>query len=68
MKPENIYIVSNRLPVTIMRTESGFTVTQSNGGLATALGSVFQQQNSYWIGWPGIIVDNEEEEQLVKEL
>jgi len=68
MKPENIYIVSNRLPVTVMRTENGFTVTQSNGGLATALGSVFHQQNSYWIGWPGIIVDNEKEEQLVKEL
>lgn len=68
MKPEKIYIVSNRLPVTVMRTESGFTVIPSNGGLATALGSVFQQQDSYWIGWPGIILDNEEEEQLVKEL
>jgi len=68
MKPEKIYIVSNRLPVTVMRTENGFTVTPSNGGLATALGSVFQQQNSYWIGWPGIIVDSEEEEKLVKEL
>lgn len=68
MKPENIYIVSNRLPVTVIRTADGFTVTQSNGGLATALGSVFQQQNSYWIGWPGIIVDNEEDEMLIKAL
>lgn len=67
MKPENIFIVSNRLPVTVIRTKNGLTVIPSNGGLATALGSVFNQQHSYWIGWPGIIVGSEEE-QLVIEL
>ncbi len=68
MKPENIYIVSNRLPVTIVRTKEGFQVTPSNGGLATALGSVFQQQNSCWIGWPGIIVDTKQEEEQITTL
>lgn len=68
MKPENIYIVSNRLPVTVVRTAGGFEIAPSSGGLATALQSVFQQQNSYWIGWPGIILENHEEELQIIEL
>lgn len=67
MKPKNIFIVSNRLPITIVRFEDGFKITRSSGGLATALQSVFQQQNSRWIGWPGIIAQTkEEEEQIIK--
>ena len=52
MKPEKIFIISNRLPVTVVKTTEGFEIKASNGGLATALQSVFEQQNSYWIGWP----------------
>src|SRR5690554_2569152 len=68
MKPENIFIVSNRLPVTVVKSEDGFTITPSSGGLATALQSVFQQQDSYWIGWPGIITETKEEEQQITNL
>lgn len=68
MKPEKIFITSNRLPVTVVRTVEGFKVKPSNGGLATALQSVFGQQNSYWIGWPGIILNDKTEEQQVTEL
>jgi len=68
MKPKNIFIVSNRLPVTVVKSEDGFTITPSSGGLATALQSVFQQQDSYWIGWPGIITETKEEEQQITNL
>ncbi len=68
MKPKNIYIVSNRLPVTVIRSENGFSITPSSGGLATALQSVFQQQESRWIGWPGIMTTSKEEEEQIRAL
>lgn len=68
MIPKNIFIVSNRLPVTIVKTEDGFSIKPSSGGLATALQSVFQQQDSRWIGWPGIIPQNKEEEEQITQL
>lgn len=41
MKPKKTFIVSNRLPITIVRTADGFSIKPSSGGLATALQSVF---------------------------
>jgi len=52
-----LVIVSNRLPVTIKKTANGFEFVQSVGGLATALGSFYKEENSIWIGWPGIASD-----------
>lgn len=68
MKPKNIFIVSNRLPITVVRSDNGFEIISSSGGLATALQSVFQQQDSRWIGWPGIIVETKEEEEQITNL
>lgn len=68
MKPKKSYIISNRLPVTVTRDESGFNLVPSTGGLATALESVYRQQECYWIGWPGIIAENTEEENSIRQL
>lgn len=68
MKPKKTFIVSNRLPITIVRIADGFSIKPSSGGLATALQSVFQQQNSRWIGWPGIIAESKEEEEEITQL
>lgn len=47
-------IVSNRLPVQIIKEGKSYKTSPSSGGLATGLKSVHQEGNSIWIGWPGI--------------
>lgn len=59
-------IISNRLPVKISENSGNFTLKQSEGGLATGLGSIYSQGNNVWIGWPGIEVESEEEELSIK--
>ncbi len=49
-----LIIASNRLPVSVAETNTGLTLTRSNGGLATALASLFQQNTSLWVGWTGM--------------
>jgi trehalose 6-phosphate synthase/phosphatase len=48
-----VLLVSNRLPVTLVRAESGLVAQRSSGGLATALASVHEHGGSMWFGWPG---------------
>ncbi len=54
-------IIANRLPIKIERNEDEFIITQSEGGLATGLGSLESESEIFWVGWPGIYTDNEEE-------
>ena len=50
-----IILVSNRLPVGIStRPDGSLEASRSNGGLATALSSLFDAQESLWIGWTGL--------------
>ncbi|PIQ22278.1 MAG: bifunctional alpha,alpha-trehalose-phosphate synthase (UDP-forming)/trehalose-phosphatase [Cytophagales bacterium CG18_big_fil_WC_8_21_14_2_50_42_9] len=60
-------IVSNRLPVKIEEGENNMTFKPSEGGLATGLGSVYKEDNNIWIGWPGLYLDDETQEQHVIE-
>ncbi|WP_313368848.1 bifunctional alpha,alpha-trehalose-phosphate synthase (UDP-forming)/trehalose-phosphatase [Sphingobacterium mizutaii] len=60
-------IISNRLPVKIERKKSKLKFTPSEGGLATGLGSFYKENGSWWIGWPGIIPKNEQEEELIRQ-
>jgi trehalose 6-phosphate synthase len=46
-------IVSNRLPVTVEHTASGFQVQKSCGGLVSALRPVLRDRHSCWVGWTG---------------
>jgi trehalose-6-phosphate synthase len=49
-----LLVVSNRLPVTIKRTESNdWTFSMSSGGLVSALSGVKKMMSFTWIGWPG---------------
>src|SRR5690606_37166785 len=63
-----ICIVSNRLPVTITKQNGKCCLRQSNGGLAAALKTVYENKNSLWIGWPGISTEDEKEQQEITEL
>lgn len=54
---KRLLIVSNRLPITIIKKGSEYSTQDSVGGLATGLGSIYNKRDSLWIGWPGIILD-----------
>ncbi|WP_022824694.1 bifunctional alpha,alpha-trehalose-phosphate synthase (UDP-forming)/trehalose-phosphatase [Hymenobacter norwichensis] len=60
-------IVSNRLPTKIIRTENTLTFQPSEGGLATGLGSIYRQDGNVWVGWPGLFVESEAEEEHVRQ-
>jgi len=60
-------IVSNRLPTKVLRNEEGLTFQPSEGGLATGLGSIYRQGDNLWIGWPGLFVQDETEEDHIRE-
>ena len=44
-----------------------FTITRSEEGLATGLGSVETDSEFYWVGWPGIHTENEKEKAEITE-
>lgn len=60
-----VLIISNRLPISVEKNHTGLKFKDSTGGLVTGVSSVFEsQQESVWIGWPGIpLEDIEENEQ-----
>src|ERR1043166_3425384 len=46
-------VISNRLPVVIENTPTGWRTREASGGLARALGPVLQRLGGIWIGWLG---------------
>lgn len=61
-------IISNRLPISITRdSENNLSYKPSAGGLATGLGSIYKEGDNIWIGWPGLFLENQEEEKLVEQ-
>src|SRR3978361_2306638 len=62
-------IVSNRLPVKISKADDEYTLSSSEGGLATGLGSIYKKGNNKWIGWPGIEITGEsDQDDITKKL
>jgi len=61
-------IVSNRLPVKIVETDGEYFLSPSEGGLATGLGSVYKKGENIWIGWPGIDVPEERQQEVTEKL
>src|SRR5690554_1018944 len=58
-------IIANRLPVKIERDGNEFNIIRSEGGLATGLGSLETDSEIYWVGWPGVFTDDEEEKKEI---
>jgi trehalose 6-phosphate synthase/phosphatase len=48
-----VVIVSNRLPVSVVRKGDEVHLQRSAGGLATGLAGVHARSNGLWVGWPG---------------
>jgi trehalose 6-phosphate synthase/phosphatase len=65
---KRLIIASNRLPVNIKKTDEGLDVHPSAGGLATGLKSYHRNNDSLWIGWPGIDADTKAEEKTITSL
>ncbi|MGI4727679.1 MAG: bifunctional alpha,alpha-trehalose-phosphate synthase (UDP-forming)/trehalose-phosphatase [Janthinobacterium lividum] len=61
-------IVSNRLPVKIQEKEGEYTSSASEGGLATGLGSIYQEGDNVWIGWPGTEISAEKQPEITQQL
>ncbi len=59
-------IISNRLPISIARRKGALNFNLSTGGLATGLGSFYKSYKSLWVGWPGIITNEDEERETIK--
>ncbi len=59
-------ILSNRLPVKISNDNGSFSFQSSEGGLATGLGSIYKTDNSIWIGWPGLFIENVQQKKLIE--
>jgi len=63
-----LFIISNRLPVKIIKSDNIFISERSEGGLATGLGSFDSFNEKYWIGWPGIYTDDEGEKDDIRKV
>jgi trehalose 6-phosphate synthase/phosphatase len=53
----SLVIVSNRLPISVKKTENGLEYFPSIGGLATGLAGFAEDKKFKWVGWPGITSD-----------
>ena len=49
-----LLIASNRLPVTIARSDGSYQVTRSVGGLATSLADLVAERQMALSGWVGL--------------
>lgn len=64
-----LLIVSNRLPITIKRSDDGtYDFSVSSGGLVTGLSGLSKTTTFQWYGWPGLEVPEPEIPQMVKRL
>src|ERR1700733_918717 len=48
-----LIVVSNRLPLTLQKTEEGWKTVRSSGGLASAMNPLLEKIGGDWIGWAG---------------
>ena len=71
MSKENIMgktiIVANRLPVKLTENNGELSLSPSEGGLATGLGSIYKQENNVWIGWPGMEIEDPDQQRDIQE-
>ncbi|RMJ24274.1 alpha,alpha-trehalose-phosphate synthase subunit [Aspergillus sp. HF37] len=64
-----VLLVSNRLPITIRRSEAGeYEFSMSSGGLVTGLSGLAKATSFQWYGWPGLEVPEDEAETVSERL
>lgn len=56
-----LLLVSNRLPITINRSDDGhYEFSMSSGGLVSGLSGLSKSTTFQWYGWPGLEVPEDE--------
>ncbi|GGC74634.1 bifunctional alpha,alpha-trehalose-phosphate synthase (UDP-forming)/trehalose-phosphatase [Pedobacter quisquiliarum] len=68
MTKNKTIIVSNRLPVKIVEKDGVYELSPSEGGLATGLGSIYKTGDNVWIGWPGLEVPEDRQQEVTEKL
>jgi len=70
VKPQGrLLLVSNRLPITIKRSDDGtYAFSMSSGGLVTGLSGLSKSTTFQWYGWPGLEVPQAEIAPMEKRL
>ncbi|KAL1998776.1 hypothetical protein VTN02DRAFT_5591 [Thermoascus thermophilus] len=64
-----LLLVSNRLPITIRRSEAGkYEFSMSSGGLVTGLSGLSKTTTFQWYGWPGLEVPEDEVKTVTQRL
>lgn len=64
-----LLLVSNRLPITIKRSDEGkFDFSMSSGGLVSGLSGLAKSTTFQWYGWPGIEIPEDEVPKLKQQL
>lgn len=64
-----LLLVSNRLPITIKRSDDGrYDFSMSSGGLVSGLSGLSKSTTFQWYGWPGLEVPDDEVDVVVKRL
>ena len=64
-----LLLVSNRLPITIKRSDDGkYDFSMSSGGLVSGLSGLSKTTTFQWYGWPGLEVPDDEIEGVRKRL
>jgi trehalose 6-phosphate synthase len=64
-----LLLVSNRLPITIKRSDEGkYDMSMSSGGLVSGLSGLSKTTTFQWYGWPGLEVPEDETEGLNAQL
>jgi trehalose 6-phosphate synthase/phosphatase len=66
MGAQKTIIVSNRLPVKVEIKNDEWLYHNSEGGLATGLGSIYKEGDNVWVGWPGAYIENENIRHIIK--
>ena len=56
-----LIVVSNRLPLTLHKTEVGWTTERSSGGFASAMNPLLRRSGGDWVGWTGSAENGDEE-------
>lgn len=61
-----LYIIANRLPLKVSKTDNDFVYERSEGGLTTGLASLENFPDKHWIGWPGLFSEDEQDKAEIR--
>lgn len=66
---QRLVIISNRLPISIVKENNEITIKPSSGGLVSAMEPILRNRGGVWIGWSGSFdIENKEIKETLKKI